>query len=408
MSDKYQLQEVTVKEESSGTPFITLYLPKGWATDLSVDRTVYNGLNEPMNFALQCGSPDNQSMIWYHSNYHFRDSHMYPTKDYSTTPDGSLFYKFVPTKEFLEREITWRIGNNRSQFICYQDWPVDDAWLKEYQKWITENNPDPYTTVNDFYYKPGTIEYSFRSENNIPYRCVMSAIVEGADYTVWRSLPFEIQRMLNDPFSRDIGYMASSSYLNVRYDQHCNSWIYTADSYRDWYVSQMILMVMPEEEYEDQYDNIYLPIVSYGVHYTPELQKEMNSLQASINKEKKDTLDAAFSQPSPGSSTSSNYADAERRRQRDREAQEKLRKTREETAAIQNAMYENRQRSEARIREMRNDTMMGYTRYNDRYGSEHVIHSTDKYAYRKGDTYVTSNRPLDRGYDWEELEKKKY
>ena len=71
-------------------------------------------------------------------------------------------------------------------------------------------------------------------------------------------------------------------------------------------------------------------------------------------------------------------------------------------------MYENRQRSDAKIREMRNDAMMGYTRYTDRYGSEHVIHSTDRYAYRKSDTYVTGNSPLDYGYGWEELEKKKY
>ena len=93
-------------------------------------------------------------------------------------------------------------------------------------------------------------------------------------------------------------------------------------------------------------------------------------------------MDAAFRKPS--SNHSSDYAEEERRRQSDREAREKLRRTREETAAIQNSSY------------------------TDRYGSEHVIHSTDKYAYRKGDTYVTSNHPLDYGYDWEELDKKKY
>lgn len=402
-----QLQEITVNEEGSGTPFITMCLPKGWTTSVCADRKTYSGYGEPMYITVQCNSPDRKSLIAYNSNFHYCDCYLYPTVDLSTDINGTLFRKFIPVKEFLERNVKSRLSINKSiQFIRYEDWQGNDERLRDYQDWITENNRDPYTSVDGFYFKGGTIEYSFCTNNGIPYRCVMSAIVEGADYAVWRSLPPQIQMMLNDPFSRDIGYMAMNGYQNARYDQNWGAWIYTADYCREWYVSQMIMMVMPEEQYEDQYSNIFVPVVSFGAHYTPELEKEMASLQASINKKNKEAMDAAYSTPT--TYTAPNYAAGQRSSTSDREAQEKLRKTREETAAIQKAMYENKQRSEAKIREMRNDTMMGYTRYTDRYGSEHVIHSTDKYAYRKGDTYVTCNSSLNHGYGWEELNKKKY
>ena len=57
---------------------------------------------------------------------------------------------------------------------------------------------------------------------------------------------------------------------------------------------------------------------------------------------------------------------------------------------------------------MWSDTFRGDTRFVDKYGDEHVIHTYDNYAYKNGDTYVTSDSPLDHGWDWEELEKKKY
>ena len=52
-------------------------------------------------------------------------------------------------------------------------------------------------------------------------------------------------------------------------------------------------MVMSEQQYEDQYSNIYLPIISSGAHYTSELQKEMDSLQAAVNRHNKEVLDSA-------------------------------------------------------------------------------------------------------------------
>ncbi len=406
MTANYQLDEVTVKEEAAGTPMITMRLPNDWTAFIRTDRRKYNGFGEPMNVSLQSSSPDKHSLIVYNSNFHYCDSYLSQGTDFSTDLYGTLYRKFIPTKEFLDLTVTNRISKNADiKFIRYQDRPENEAWLKDYQKWITENNRDPYTSIDSFYYSGGIIQYSFQGTDSVSYRCVMTAIIEGADYAVWRSLPPEILGMLKNPLSSDIGRMAMSGYQNVRYDENFGTWIYTADYYRDWYVSQMILMIMPEQHYEDQYNHIFLPVISSGAHYTPELQKEMDDLQASINRHNSEVRNAASSRPA---SYSTQTSDDEYRRQRDREAREKLRRTREETAAIQNSMYENRQRSDAKIREMRNDAMMGYTRYTDRYGSEHVIHSTDRYAYRKGDTYVTSSSPLDYGYDWEELEKKKY
>ena len=406
MTANVQLQKVTVKEGTSGMPMITICLPKEWTASIRADRKTYNGFGEPMNVSLQCSSPDRQSLIVYNSNYHYCDSYLTPAVDFSTDLCGTLFRKFIPVEEFLNRTVKNRLSKNDNvRFIRYQDWAENEAREKEYQKWITEQNRDPYTSVDAFYYKGGTVEYSFCTSNGSCYRCVGSANIEGADYAVWRSLPGEIQGMLKDPLSRDIGRMAMSRFQNARYDEASDSWIYTADYYRDWYVSQMILMVMSEQQYEDQYSNIYLPLISSGAHYTSELQKEMDSLQAAVNRHNKEVLDSAASRQNVNHSRPD---EEERRRQREKEAQDKLRRTREETAAIQNSMYENRQRSDAKIREMRNDAMMGYTRYTDRYGSEHVIHSTDRYAYRKSDTYVTGNSPLDYGYGWEELEKKKY
>ena len=79
-----------------------------------------------------------------------------------------------------------------------------------------------------------------------------------------------------------------------------------------------------------------------------------------------------------------------------------------EIEAIRRSSYENTQKSQAKVREMWSDTFRGDTRFVDKYGDEHVIHTYDNYAYKNGDTYVTSDSPLDHGWDWEELEKKKY
>ena len=258
-------------------PMITICLPKGWTVSIRADRKTYNGFGEPMNVSLQCSSPDRQSLIVYNSNYHYCDSYLAPAVDFSTDLYGTLFRKFIPVEEFLNRTVKNRLSKNDNvRFIRYQDWAENEAREKEYQKWITEQNRDPYTSVDAFYYKGGTVEYSFCTNNGSCYRCVGSANIEGADYAVWRSLPPEIQGMLKDPLSSDIGRMAMSRFQNARYDETSDTWIYTADYYRDWYVSQMILMVMSEQQYEDQYSK-YPTFTSHssGAHYTSRRGKEM-------------------------------------------------------------------------------------------------------------------------------------
>ena len=57
----------------------------------------------------------------------------------------------------------------------------------------------------------------------------------------------------------------------------------------------------------------------------------------------------------------------------------------------------------------KNVVLEGNTRFVDRHGDEHVIHTYNNYAYKNGDSYVTIDSKLfDAGSDWEELEKKKY
>ena len=73
-----------------------------------------------------------------------------------------------------------------------------------------------------------------------------------------------------------------------------------------------------------------------------------------------------------------------------------------------NDSYEKRNKSQSKIREMWSDTILDNTRFVDKYGDEHVVHTLDRHVYKKGDSYISSDSSLDLGYDWEELEKKKY
>ena len=98
----------------------------------------------------------------------------------------------------------------------------------------------------------------------------------------------------------------------------------------------------------------------------------------------------------------------ERRRQSNKELYDYVRKTQQEISDMRKDSYEKQKKAHDRVMEQWTDTIRGNTRFVDKQGNEHVIHTYNDYAFKKGDDYITSNSSLDHFSDWEELEKKKY
>ena len=408
-TSEIKLNRVTIKESDTGRDMIIMKAPEGWVNTVTTDRKSYRGSGQPFLVQAKSLSPDKQTALYYTSGLHYRDSHLEEYRDFSTDLYGNLYRKFMTVENFLKGYAERDLKDVKDRkFIRQVDWSDNAQAQEKLQKKRLEERKDPLTAIDWVYRKGALHEYAFL-RNGYKRKRVYSAVIEGTEYAVWKEVPWTITQHINNPFMSDIVQRGLKLYRNARYDQNWGKWIYTESYYIDWTIRQNLVMDASEEDYEFFYKNVFLPVIAYGAGYADDLREDADKMQAARNaRDRQKREEAERLRQQKRAKEKQQREEAEQKRQRDRRAREQLWQTQKEIEAIRRSSYENTQKSQAKVREMWSDTFRGDTRFVDKYGDEYVIHTYDNYAYKNGDTYVTSDSPLDHGWDWEELEKKKY
>ena len=409
-SEPIKMKQVTLKEAETGKNMIIQTLPEGWKSTVRVFRDRYRGRGQPFLVTTSTLSPDGRSAVFYNSAAHYRDDHLASHEDFSTDLYGILYRKIMTSEKYLEDKAALELKEvTNLRLVKQSDWAGNAKKQEELRaKKEKEYGDDPNTVIDRVYRKGIVQEYAFERDG-YPRRRFYSILLEATEIAVWRDIPYQITAILNNPFMADISQLALKTYPYARYDKNLGKWIYTLSYYVDWTVRQILIMDVPEKESQQMYSSVFLPAVNAGTGYADDLIKERDEMQQARddrNRKKRDEI----SRERIAKRTEEKRArdEEEARRERDRQAREKLRQTQKEIEEIRKSAYENTRKTQDRVREMWTDTIRGDTRFVDKYGNEHVIRTYDNYAYKSGSSYVTSDSPLDHGWDWEELEKKKY
>ena len=409
MNEKVSLKRTAIKEKTTGKELVSILVPEGWTSVCTENKNRYNGYGQSISVQADIRMPDNSTAVFYSSALHYRNDHLKTYKDFTSDMYGNLHRKAVTIDEFLERrakESLKEVTNLKFVKQIVKDGHAQkEAEIRKKKEEKLENN---YSLIDTVYYRQAIREYSFE-RNGYKRKRALSATIEAVEYVNWAPLPERIVQGMNDPFMRDVAKMMMASFKNARFDQNLNQWIYTISYYVDWNVTGLFIMDAPEKTYDELFKNVFIPIVTGGASYTDTFRNDLKVQQAKIdasNKTKRDEQEKK--NETLKEEQKRQRAIEEQNRQRRKETWDYVHKTNQEIAAMRKDTWEKQQKSQAKIREMWGDTLRGDTRFVDKYGDEHVIHTYDKYAYKSGSTYVTSDSPLDHGWDWEELEKKKY
>ncbi len=401
--------ETKTLTDASGFPYVTMKVPAGWSCTVEEDRKSYQGYGEPYYFLVRCISPDS-SKLFYQCGLHYRDDHLTEFTDYSTDYYGNLHRSVQTTESFLDRLAENDLKNvDDRRFIRHTAWKNNEESLAVYEKRCQKQIADDPYKVLDYVYSNGGIREYALVRNGKPRRRYYSARVEAARYADWAPVPQAVAAQLNNPFMAAVAKQMIAKMPNAKYDKSLNQWIYTVMYYTDWRVSQRLVFECPEEQSKELYANVYLPCMNNGVYYTDELRKRAAAEQKERNMKYQKMREEKQKAAEEKRANEKARRDMAKGQYRDRTEQWKyLNQTQKEINEIRKAAYENTRRTQAKTREIWSDTLRGDTRFVDKYGDEHVIHTYDRHAYKSGDTYVTSDSRLDIGGDWEELEKKKY
>lgn len=400
----------TICQEGTGLPLVQMWLPDDWKETVTVNPKVQTGYGEPEFITVSVVSPDRHSNVYYQSAFHYRDDLLSETAS-GYDSYGNLRRKFMTPEAFVDylASIDFKENSTEVSVFSEKEWDTNPAQYDRYLKNVTGNaDNDPYSAIGEVYCKGYQRIYSYKHKGYARKR-LYSLIIRSTEYAYWAPVPELITRSLNDPFMASIAQRTIKNFPNARYEKTLNEWVYTISWFKDWRIDQRIILDSPESQFEELRNTVLRPLVSHGVYYTNELRARTDSRQKTANEiNRKKREEESRQRAAQKQENDRRRAEEEERRARHRQAQESLRKTQREISDIRRSMYENTQKSQAKTREIWGDAIRGDTRFTDKYGDEHVIHTYNNYAYKNGDTYVTSDSPLDHDWDWEELEKKKY
>ena len=399
-----ELKNTTIKNDR-GMPFVTMMVPEGWGIVYSEKRDAYCGHIYPYFIFLKLMSPDNTCAIRYTSPRQIIQDHLEPQPDCSIDAYGNLHGTVMSMEGLLkERADEYlnhpEIGITEYSFIKQMDFTSNEEEaakrLAEKKKAIESN---PMKVITDYYYKGGVQIYRFKRNDHI-WRFAPAAISEATTYKTWDRISPTTAMMLNDPLMKN---MASMWFSNLEYNKALNAWVYLESFETDWRIFGVFELECREEDYVEIAKKIYFPILNKGVSFTDE--------QWSDWKRVRNKLEEGWKAEREAKKQTQKKAEIQReqKKESDPPSWQKVRDTQKEIHDMQRDSYEYRNKLQRKTREIWSDAIRGDTRFVDRHGDEHVIHTYNNYAYKNGDSYVTSDSKLfDAGSDWEELEKKKY
>lgn len=407
-TEKIQMKTVTVRNPEDGKDYVTMKAAEGAAFEVSVFRDRYLGYGYPYYFRIKSWPKGGTWAMYYLSPSRYRQDFLSSRKDYSVDLYGSLYRQFVPTDEYIDN---WAKSDLKDmedlKLIKRIPFVSNDKILQKRGPEKTAAAKEKGMSLKRYYYCGMVHHYSYLYKGKLRMRAY-SAVLEAEDLETVKSLPPSITSQLNNPFMKDIAQMALNSFSNARYDQTLG-WVYSLLHYLDWRVTQKLVLDAAADSFESLYQQVFLPTLNGGITISDTVWKDFKERQDTINRanQEKRKKEAAVKEEKRRAAEETRKREEEARRKR-QEHWDYMRKTQQEISDIRKSAWENTQKSNAKVNEMWTDTIRGDTRFVDKYGNEHVLHTLDRHAYKSGDTYVTSDSPLDHGWDWEELEKKKY
>jgi len=392
--NEIKLNELQIYGGSDGLNYVEMLVPEGWSSTINVHKDSYGGQGRPYQFTVTHNSPDRTAALYFYSPLEYTDDHLRSFNDYETDDYGYLLRHFKDMQSVLDESVMRRFSKYDMHFIKHIPYTnnAKNAETRK-QKALDRLNKNGDTFSNHYYYG-GINIYGYTNNGHKRIR-MCSCIIEALDYCRWNYLPNNID------FSF-IGVDPTMIYPNCRYDQQNRCYIYTTLYQTDWSYRQHIEMDVLEKDYEYAYSNIFLPVTNKGVTICQDIWDDYRREAEILSKKR-----AAIREDKKRAAEIKREADRKSRESR-KELYDSIRRTQQETRDIINSSYENRKRSHDRVMEQWTDTIRGNTRFVDRDGNEHVIHTYNDYAFKKGDDYITSDSPLDHFSDWEELKKKKY
>lgn len=392
----------TILSDESGMPLVKMMTPKGWTVS-AYRKELYRGYNYPRTIQVLMRSPDQTCRLYYCSPIQGFDNHLEAYRDYTIDSMGNLNCRFrdfeTQNQERAERYISSIEGASDLSFIRQIEYNSN----KERRRTRGEEEARRFETselniLSDYYYKGGIRKYQFRqSSSDHFYACAMT--VEGATCESWHYLPPAIVQGLQDPFMAE---QMKNRFPHAQFNENVQRWIFLSSFYTWWTAKNLLELDCLLEDQQELYQKLFVPVNRYGAVFTDELRAELERIKTQGDRAR------AKKREEEKATGRVHLAEQEAKRQRRQQQREKLYQTQKQISDIRRAAYENQRKSQAKTREIWSDTLRGDTRFVDRQGNEHVLHTYDRYAYKSGDTYVTSDSRLDHDWDWEELEKKKY
>ena len=402
-----KLELRTIRDEN-GMPYVSMYAAENAIGSVSVYPDQYNGYGYPYYFFARLQGKEKTWSIYYLCPLHFREDYLDPGKGNSRDLYGQLYRSFDETSEYIDKFAKHDMSAFDTLTLIRKIPFVSNA---EYQQTYGPQRAAEAKSngleLKRYYYCGMVHQYSYIKNGKKRMR-TYSAVIEAQDLERTAEIPSQVARSFNNPFMAPVAQMASRVYTDARYDKK-RGWIYTLMHYLDWTVTQRFILDAPEEDFAQLYKQVFIPTLNRGVTISDEVWASFKKRQAEINAANKAAREKNQAKKEEEKRVRKQEADAAAaKRAHDRELQDYLRKTQKEISDIRRSSYENTRKTNAKVREMWGDAIRGDTRFVDKYGDEHVLHTYSDHAYKRGDTYVTSDSPLDHGWDWEELEKKKY
>lgn len=390
-----KLNKQTIYSTKTGIKYVQMLMPENWSITINTDKDRYGGYSYPYTFRITLKSEDKSVVFNYFSPRNYVDDHLKQFSNSQIDDYGNLLNRFQTIDEYLEN---WANNDlkNYSNVKCIETIVPDNMAKLEQDrkaKSLQENKSKGYILEN-YYYKQLVKAYSF-IYNNAEWVRVYAGINEAESVGQYRTM--EIGGIYSlDPFVRQMVLAGRNKNIMD------GSVTYPIIEETRWNVRQLFTMDCRLEDYEFAYKNIFAPIRGQGVVICNDIWKDYEETR------KKNSAEYENIRADKKEAVRIKREADEQKRKSDRGLYDYVRKTQQETHDIINSSYENQRKSQNKVREMWGDVNHGNTRFVDKDGREHVIHTYDNYAYKSGDHYLTSNSPLDHPYDWEELEKKKY
>ena len=394
-----KLNKLTIYSASTGKNYVKMLVPEEWTSTIDRYENWYGGYCYPFVFKITNTSPTKDSYISYYSPFRFVDDYLNHKECGTIDENDYLHNDFVLLEDYLDIRVRQTLKDKQDiTFIKHIPFSNNDKRCQESYDYHLKKAEERGLYLAGEYYSRGISIYSYKDNDTLHY-FMISAFIDAQDFYEWH--------VVEDLLSIDIEKIDELYPGNV-YDKENDCYLYPTMHRIEWEVGQLLEMDCLEADYPYAYDKIFALIAKDAVVIHDDVWNEIRQIleDKKSNNEKKESVEVDPEEQAKIDAIWAEYRDW--KRNNDYQLYQSIRYTQERTNDILNESYHRSSEIHDRMNRGWSDTFMGNSRFVDRYGREHLIHTDNNYAYKRGNTYVTSNSPLDRPYDFEELKKKKY